>query len=155
MRKKTDINFGDLVRLDGHGGELFFVDSYSIEYHFGPDREYTDVCYDLTSAFGGGYTMGFEEDIERVCGAEAADDYLMYHASPPQPTKSSKYMITINIDEFIAEYSFNESGRCKEINDLLIELSDYLTLKEMFDTAEYDEEIERIKGNLRKITEAR
>lgn len=154
MRKKTNINFGDLVRMDGYGEELFFVDGYSIEHRYEPSAEYTEVHYDLTSAHGGGYTIGFEEDIHRVCGAEAADDYLMYHASPPKKTAEIKVHITC--DELVAKIADDIKGQNPnnraQIDALLEELNDYLVLAELFGTEEYDDIIAEIKRKLEKAS---
>src|SRR5699024_2639415 len=113
------IKFGDLGRMDGYGDELFFVDGYSVEHIYKPSAEYVEVCYDLTSAHGGGYTMGFEEDIHRVCGAEAADDYLMYHASPPKE-KPSNYVINTDLEE-LADKILQLKNEMKADNSALID----------------------------------
>ena len=156
MRKKTHINFGDLVRMDGYGDELFFVDGYSIEHIYKPSAEYIDVYYDLTSAHGGGYTIGFEEDIHRVCGAEAADDYLMYHASPPKE-KPSSYVINIDTEELadkiLQRKTEMNADNSAIIDELLIELNDYMILAEMFGTDEYDDSIADIKKELSDLVE--
>lgn len=156
MRKKTHINFGDLVRMDGYGDELFFVDGYSIEHIYKPSAEYVEVYYDLTSAHGGGYTIGFEEDIHRVCGAEAADDYLMYHASPPKD-KPSRYVNNVDMEE-LANLILRHKTEMKAedralIDELLIELNDYMILSEMFGTSEYDDVIAEIKRKLSELVE--
>lgn len=156
MRKKTHINFGDLVRMDGYGDELFFVDGYSVEHRYEPSAEYVDVYYDLTSAHGGGYTIGFEEDIHRVCGAEAADDYLMYHASPPKD-RPIKYEINIDMEE-LANQILQRKTEMKAdnsalIDELLLELNDYMILSEMFGTDEYDDIITEIKKKLTDLVE--
>ena len=156
MRKKTHIKFGDLVRMDDHGDELFFVDGYSVEYIYKPSAEYVEVYYDLTSAHGGGYTIGFEEDIHRVCGAEAADDYLMYHASPPKE-KPSSYVINIDMEELadriLQRKTEMNADNSAIIDELLIELNDYMILSEMFDTDEYDDIITEIKKKLTDLVE--
>ena len=156
MRKKTHINFGDLVRMDGYGDELFFVDGYSIEHHYEPSAEYVEVYYDLTSAHGGGYALGFEEDIHRVCGAEAADDYLMYHASPPK-VKPSNYVINIDMEELadriLQRKTEMNADNSAIIDELLIELNDYMILAEMFGTDEYDDSIADIKKELSDLVE--
>ena len=157
MRKKTHINFGDLVRMDGYGDELFFVDEYSVEHRFEPSAEYVDVYYHLTSAHGGGYTIGFEEDIHRVCGAEAADDYLMYHARPPKD-KPSRYVINVDMEELANQILRRKTEMKVEdsalIDELLIELNDYMILSEMFGTVEYDEVITELKRKLAELAES-
>ena len=156
MRKKTHINFGDLVRMDGYGDELFFVDGYSVEHIYKPSAEYVEVYYDLTSADGGGYTIGFEEDIHRVCGAEAADDYLMYHASPPKE-KPRNYVINIDMEELANQILQRKTEMSADnsaiIDELLIELNDYMILSEMFGTDEYDDSIADIKKELSDLVE--
>ena len=156
MRKKTHINFGDLVRMDGYGDELFFVDGYSVEHIYKPSAEYVEVYYDLTSADGGGYTIGFEEDIHRVCGAEAADDYLMYHASPPKE-KPRNYVINIDMEELANQILQRKTEMSADnsaiIDELLLELNDYVILSEMFGTDEYDDIIAEIKKKLTNLVE--
>ncbi len=83
MTQKHDITFGDLVHVDGYDDRPFFVDSWTEETRHEPDVIYEEVWFDITCAWTGEYHMAELDDITRICGADQADDYLMYNAAPP------------------------------------------------------------------------
>lgn len=106
---------GDLVRVQGYEGELYYVDSIT-EQKITNERGYTyETVYDLTST-AGEYEIGFDDDVTLVCRADKADEYLktgkltveMEIANAEPPTKKlTTSEQTQKIDELLDEALFN------------------------------------------------
>ncbi len=177
MTQKHNITFGDLVHVDGYDDRPFFVDSWVIETHYTPDAEWSEVWFDVTCAWTGEYHMAELDDIMRICGAEQADDYLMYYAPNPPIQPEIKPDIGKLISEGFErgvlemrkperqptqrELSSMEAERRKKarkerkekIDALLDEYNDYKRLADEFGDEEYKARVEYISGKLAELAE--
>ncbi|EUJ23369.1 hypothetical protein MFLO_16020 [Listeria floridensis FSL S10-1187] len=106
---------GDLVKVQGYSGVLYYVDSIT-EQKITSERGYTyETVYDLTST-AGEYEIGFDDDVTLVCRADKADEYLktgkltveMELANADAPTKKLTTSEQVQkIDELLDEALFN------------------------------------------------
>src|SRR5690606_2640439 len=80
--RPNEINFGDLILVDGYGEEPFYVDGWTVETHYTPDEVWTETWYDITSAHTGEYSMAELSDVTRICGKEQAEEYLANNVRP-------------------------------------------------------------------------
>jgi len=70
------------------------------------------VWFDITCAHTGEYMMAELDDITRICGADQADDYLMYSAPPTE---------TSNISDIFAigfELDFSGLNKTREESEM-------------------------------------
>lgn len=166
LAQHNEITFGDLVTVDGYGDTPFFVDGWTIEANYTPDAEWSEVWFDLTSAFTGEYYMAEFNDITRICGAEAADDYLKSHASLsaeiPIENKTKEVGSMFGYEPKNRKPSRNpelDRQRAKakkdtEIDRLLAELGDYMALHRAFGDAEYGRKMDEVKRKLAEVSTA-
>ncbi len=166
MTQKHDISHGDLIRVEGYADRPFFVDGWVTEKHNRPDEKWTEVWFDITCAWTGEYMMAELADIKRICGAEAADDYLTYHATPIENT------IGMEMDDMFGYEPYEpkkkqpsrnpeldkqrEEERIKaQVDKLLDDYNDAMALAQVIpeDADKYREKARRIIGRLAKLTE--
>lgn len=103
MTQKHGISFGDLIHVDGYDNRPFFVDCWTVETIHEPESTWTEVWFDITCAHTGEYMMAELNDITRICGADQADDYLMYHTAPMPKFDVGKLTINFDINEYRKE----------------------------------------------------
>ncbi len=166
MTQKHGITFGDLILVEGYADRPFFVDSWTVETVCLPESTYTETWFDITCAHTGEYMMAELADIKRICGAEAADDYLTYHATPIENT------IGMEMDDMFGYEPYEpkkkqpsrnpeldkqrEEERIKaQVDKLLDDYNDAMALAEVIpeDAEKYREKAGRIIGRLEKLTE--
>ncbi len=163
MTQKHDITFGDLVHVDGYDNRPFFVDRWTEETIHEPESTYTEVWFDITCAHTGEYMMAELSDIKRICGAEAADDYLTYHATPIENTNGMEVDDMYGYEPFEPKKKrpsrnpelekHREEERLKaQVDKLLDDYNDAMALAEVIpeDAEKYREKAGRI---LAKLTE--
>ena len=157
----NELNFGDLVHVEGYGNTPFYIDGWQTTTYYEPDEEWTDTMYDLTNAFTGEYEIAFAEDIKRICGAGEADDYLQSIVTQiNKKTGENSWEVTLSFgsinrkkepsknDLYIAQ-----KKKEAEIDSLLDELNDYSALADAFGDDEYSEKVEQINIRLSQIVE--
>ena len=166
MTQKHGIEFGDLVHVDGYDNRPFFVDGWTVETIYEPDTTWTETWFDITCAWTGEYMMAELADIKRICGAEAADDYLTYHATPIENT------IGMEMDDMFGyepyepkkkqpsrnpelEKQREDERMKKQVDKLLDDYNDAMALAEVIeeDADKYREQAVDILGRLAKFTE--
>ena len=103
MTKKSEIKHGDLVMVAGYIDRLFFVDGWTVEHNYTPEATWTEKWFDVTCAHTGEYHMAEASEVTRVCGADQADDYLMYHTAPMPKFDVGKLTINFDINEYRKE----------------------------------------------------
>src|SRR5690606_19700013 len=128
----ADVNFGDLVHIEGYGQTPFYIDGWQTTTYYEPEEEWTDTMYDLTNAFTGEYQIAFAEDIKRICGAGEAEEYLknnvrMKVVGEMLGSMNQRKKEPSKNDLFIAQ-----KKKEAEIDGLLDELNDYRSLADAF-----------------------
>ncbi|MBS4195384.1 hypothetical protein [Lederbergia citri] len=162
MAQHNEITFGDLILVEGYGDEPFFVDSWSVETHYTPDETWTETWYDVVSAHTGAYSMAELNDITRICGAEAADDYLKSHADIPIENITKEVGSMFGYEPKNRKPSRNpeldrqraKAKKDSEIDRLLTELGDYMALYRTFGDAEYGRKVDEVKRKLAEVASA-
>lgn len=155
-------NYGDIVRVVGYGDHLFAVEAYTIEYHYEHDFEYCELLYDLTCVYGdSGYIDADQDDISVVCKAVESDAFLK-SMSPQTPTYKADWL-TFTVSEGTIKPTLQKAQpptdrrkqamKQTEIDGLLDELSDLLTLHEVFGGKDFvmAEKIARVTGKLKEV----
>lgn len=156
MAKKDDITFGDLVMVDGYDTRCFFVDCWTVETNYTPESTWTEVWFDITCAHTGEYMMAELNDITRICSADQADDYLMYHTAPMPKFDVGKLTINFDINEYRKEdaemnrkptqmeLSATEADKRKQARRERKEQIDNLLDIRNWNAAKYEETSERV-----------
>ena len=155
--RPNEINFGDLILVDGYGEEPFYVDGWTVETHYTPDEVWTETWYDITSAHTGEYSMAELSDVTRICGKEQAEEYLANNVrvapvriGTTQPTVYTSKIATRN-PELVRQRA--EDGKKAEIDRLLDEYADYKRLADEFDDEEYRARVEYLTVKLSDIVD--
>src|SRR5690606_27566582 len=155
--RPNEINFGDLIVVDGYGEEPFYVDGWTVETHYTPDEVWTETWYDITSAHTGEYSMAELSDVTRICGKEQAEEYLANSVRPEAvrivSTQHTVYTSKIATRNPKLVRQRAEDAKKAEIDGLLDELNDYRKLADTFGDEEYSEKVEQLKIRLSQIVE--
>lgn len=156
-------SYGDIVRVVGYGDHLFAVEAYTIEYHYEHDFEYCELLYDLTCVYGdSGYIVGEQDDISVVCKAHESDAFLSGLTEAKPKSNIGKLTVNLNMSDdgtITVNKPKPPTDRRKqvmkqtEIDGLLDELSDLLTLHEVFGGKDLvmAEKIARVTGKLKEV----
>ncbi len=106
---------GDLVKVQGYEGVLYYVDSITEQKIINESGHTYETVYELTSTIGE-YDIGYDDDVTLVCRAEKADEYLktgkltvemeIANAEPPTKKLTTSEQAQ-KIDELLDEALFN------------------------------------------------
>jgi len=123
---KPKYNVGDRVHIEGYGGKEFEITSIHLNYERNSEQEFYDLHYECFSYEDSEYYFADETDISPISeggggAAVAVADKPSSHDDKPAEIDSA------NISE--------------QIDELLAELSDVMTLIEMF--GEHEDEGKR------------
>ncbi|MED4892439.1 MULTISPECIES: hypothetical protein [Heyndrickxia] len=146
-------NFGDIVHVAGYQTRLFQVDGYRTEHWHYPDEEWINVVYELTDVQTSEWLDADIEDLTIVAPATDAAKFLatlkpagliilredtpMLWSKPEPPTPSARELAARKVEE-----------KRREIDALLDEYNDTLTLVALFGGLEYAEKLAEIKRKL-------
>src|SRR5690606_30371809 len=148
LTQKHEINFGDLILVDGYGEEPFYVDGWTVETHYTPDEVWTETSYDITSAHTGAYSMAELSDVTRICGKEQAEECLANSVRPESvrivSTQHAVYTskVATRNPELVRQRA--EEKRRARIDELL---DDYIDAKTLEGIIEEDAELYRKKAD--------
>jgi hypothetical protein len=149
--------FGDLVQVEGYGGEYFKVVGFRTEIWRYKENAWEDVIYELSRISDGDWLEAHEEELTLIADAERAEKIIqklgllqpmkkklqkVENASAlPASRKSEKETI-----ELIAE-------KKQLIDDLLDLYNDYRSLSEMFEDDEYQHVLNLAIMKIKKLSE--
>src|SRR5690606_4021183 len=149
----ADVNFGDLVHIEGYGQTPFYIDGWQTTTYYEPEEEWTDTMYDLTNAFTGEYQIAFAEDIKRICGAGEAEEYLKNIGKMKRVDEKSGSMNQKQREPSKNDLNEAEKNKEAESDSLLDEFHDCRSLADAFGEDEYSDKDEQIKIRLSQIVE--
>lgn len=153
MTQKHEINFGDLVYVDGYGNRPFFVDGWSEESIYTIDGQFDETWFDVTCAHTGEYHMAELSDVKLVCRAEQAESFLKYNRWEgegvffwmPDDDDIKKYI------QPLREKLNDKKSKKQHIDDLLDEYNDIKRIIDEFGDDEENDYKAKINEIERKI----
>ncbi|MDQ0217948.1 hypothetical protein ELQ35_00415 [Peribacillus cavernae] len=133
--------FGDLVQVEGYGGDYFKVNGFRTEIWRYKENSWEDVIYELSRISDGEWLEAHEEELTLIADAERADTIIQklgllhpinqkpvkkdQNDTPPASRKSEKERIELNAEK-------------KQLIDGLLDLyNDYQILYKMYEDDEY------------------
>src|SRR5690606_27542167 len=138
---------------------VFQVESYSLEHHYHPGYSESVIAYGATDiANEHEYIITFQDEIYVICKADKVDEFLANNPSVGTAAVYEVPMTTPKPKDVDDELKRTKSDK---IDELLAELSDVMTLIEMFGEHEDDIKKDRkyalmakeIKAKLIELTE--
>lgn len=136
-------NIGDLIKVNGYGMRIFRIDSVNYEYYRDEEEVHDGIFYETVDV----------QTMELLI-ADDSDITVLTKAKPGAPSEIIPTVRGAAVAEKKAEVRADES----EINGLLDELSDYLSLIEMFGEDEepgdgkYRKKVDEVKAKLTELT---
>jgi len=144
-QEQIDIEYkffiGDLVQVNGYGGDLFKVVGFRTEIWRYKEDAWEDVIYELSRVSDGEWLEASEEELTLVADAESAETFiqklgLLYLINQQQqPVKLPKLQNLLRKAEI---ETLEQKKEKKQLIDSLLDIyNDYKTLYEMFHDQEY------------------
>lgn len=133
--------FGDLVQVNGYGGDLFRVVGFRTEIWRYKEDAWEDVIYELSRVSDGEWLEAGEEELTLVADAESAETFiqklgLLYLINKQQPPV--KLPNLQNILRKAEVETLEQRKEKKQLIDSLLDIfNDYRFLYEMFHDQEY------------------
>jgi len=124
-------NIGDIITIKGYGIRTFKVDSLTHERYIDEENDVDEIYYDCTCEKTFEPMLANQEDVTVVKRAGEAVAYPQSNDDRPQASRERP-----------------------SIDELLLDLSDYMALIELFgESEEYRRKIDDIKAQLKDIAE--
>ena len=167
---KPEYGFSDLVHIAGYGSRIFKIESFFVEHWHTPDKEWTDIIYNLVDTETGHY-IETEEDTLRLADGSSVDEAeldgtgidifdfmgglgaLNYEM---EETKMAKEPRKPTAREFSGQEAErrkqSRKDRAAKVDALLDEMNDYKRLVAEFGDEEYKAKVEYLTIKLAELT---
>lgn len=147
---RNEANIGDLVTSKGYEGQLFQIHAYTHEIYHDLNFAEEAIIYDAVDVRTNVYAVLFQEDITIICEADDAAEYVekninKYEGSAATWMELPSIVTNVQYTSEPREVDDDVIKRAKsdKVDELLAELSDVMTLIEMFGEHEDDEKKDR------------
>lgn len=154
---KQTLHAGDLCVVDGYGNRVWEVVGYTFEKSFMEGNFYEEIIYNLSCIMSSEWTIGVQEDVQLVCKAKYAYQYVRELNEKGLPPSNSEQYISPKWQK--GEMSMKSLSNSKDgkepfkypdtIDGLLMKISDLSCLEdELGENEDRQNEISKVKEEL-------